>query len=40
MDNSDYQDADAIPLNPPIPSSHYIPEEVGMFILMLYVYYC
>lgn len=28
MDNADFQDCDAIPLNGPLPERHYLEEEV------------
>ena len=29
MDNTDYQDTDAIPLNAPLPTTHYLTSEVS-----------
>lgn len=40
MDNSEYQDTDAIPLNGPLPSSHYLGDEVRVDSSLSYrVYY-
>lgn len=31
LDNGDFQDADALPLNGPLPESHYLEDEVSFF---------
>ena len=32
MDNSEYHDTDAVPLNGPLPISHYIRDEVHIYL--------
>jgi hypothetical protein len=37
MDNADFQDCDAIPLNGPLPESHYLEEEVRIVLLLYWI---
>jgi len=34
LDNADYHDVDAVPLNGSLPSSHYLPREVRLSSLL------